>query len=145
MPFSKWFKVYDLVGIVLLMIVVVFGAMASLAHDWFPSANLLEALAADFDPGGHWLVRLRVFHPLLAVFTIVFLFVRTCAKPEIANLRESFLFLVLLVVQFFMGALNWFLMAPAWSALLHLLLADLIWIGFIRQICHSYRASITNI
>ncbi len=126
---------YDLMGIVLLLVVAALGAMASLAHDWFPSANLLQGLAADFDPQKHWLVRVRIFHPLVAILTTVFLFVGTCYRREHGNSRESFIFLILLAGQLFVGVLNWALMAPPWSALLHLVLADLIWIGFIRQVC----------
>ena len=136
----KWPKAYDLVGIVLLLIVASLGAMAALAHDWFPSANLYQGLAADFDPQKHWLVRVRIFHPLVAVLTTLFLFVRTCYRREFGRSRESFIFLLLLAGQLFVGVLNWVLLSPAWSALLHLVLADLIWIGFIRQICHNYQA-----
>ncbi len=141
---NKWFKSYSILGVILLLGVMVLGAMAALAHDWFPFPNLYRALEADFGLGGHqhhWLLRLRIFHPFLAILAVAFIFTMTChwRRVGLIHAGESWAFLVLLSGQLLMGALNWVFMAPAWSALIHLVLADFIWIGFIRQICYGYR------
>lgn len=43
------------------------GAWASLSNTLFPSGSLAQGFAQDFSAESHWLVNLRVIHPLLAV------------------------------------------------------------------------------
>jgi heme A synthase len=49
-----------------LLLVGTSGAVAALGDTLYPARSLLGALAADVSPTAHFLVRLRVAHPLLA-------------------------------------------------------------------------------
>ena len=52
---------------VALLLVGTSGAIAALGDTLYPSRSLLGGLAADVSPTAHFLVRLRVAHPLLAL------------------------------------------------------------------------------
>ncbi|EFO81117.1 protoheme IX farnesyltransferase [Oscillochloris trichoides DG-6] len=108
------------------------GAMTALGDTLFPSDSLRAGLAQDFDPTAHFLVRLRVWHPLLAAATGVYLLVisqiiarqRPSREARMANLALLLLFLA----QLGIGTINLVLMAPILLQIIHLLLADLVWV-----------------
>lgn len=115
-----------------LIVVGVSGAIAALGDTLFPSSTLAEALAADLSPTSHVLLRLRMLHPALAIATAVLLAV---AAPMLARRHEAPLagrlargVTVLAVTQLVAGVINVMLLAPVWMQLLHLLLADVLWI-----------------
>jgi heme A synthase len=112
------------------MLVLTFsGGIAALGNSMSPSESLAAGLAADFDPGAHPLVRLRMLHPLIAVSVGVYLVVALglawWLKPvrEAKALAQSLLGVYL--VQLIVGTLNLALMAPVVVQLLHLGLAVL--------------------
>jgi heme A synthase len=110
------------------------GSVAALGDTLFPSADLAGALWADLSATSHLLIRLRIFHPVLAV--IVALAIASVA-PRLAKGRGEFarraanMTRSLVVVQVGLGLLNIVLLAPVWLQLLHLLVADGIWIAFV--------------
>src|SRR5690606_40201809 len=56
-----------LAGLLLLMLAGASGAVAALGNTLFPAETLAEGFRMDFDPSSHILVRLRVWHPVLAL------------------------------------------------------------------------------
>src|SRR6188768_3913663 len=54
------------VTMALMILVAAFGAIVALGDTLFPHASLAEGIAADFDSTSHFLIRLRVWHPILA-------------------------------------------------------------------------------
>ena len=119
----------------LLLLLGVSGAITALGDTLFPSGTLREGIAADFMPTAHFLVRLRVYHPILAVLTGVYLWFAgpaiAVARPGIGALTFSRTIRVLVVVQLFAGFVNILLNVPVWMQLIHLLLADLMWIAVV--------------
>ena len=118
-----------------LLIVGASGAVAALGDTLFPSASLEAALRADFSPASHFLIRLRIYHPLLALLTTV-LVIYTCYRLERESrgrwpFRLAILVVSLLILQILIGFVNVWLLAPAWLQLIHLLVSDLIWITFV--------------
>jgi heme A synthase len=118
-----------------LVAVGVSGAIAALGDTLFPSQTIAEALAADLSPASHLLIRLRMLHPALAIATSVLLAV---AAPMLARRsglplaqRLAVLVAALAVTQLVAGFVNVLLLAPVWMQLVHLLLADLLWIGVV--------------
>jgi heme a synthase len=110
------------------------GAVAALGDTLFPSASLGAALEADLSATSHFLIRLRVLHPALAVGTGLLLMVAAPRLAATASARARGLargVAVLAGVQLAAGFLNVVLLAPVWMQLAHLLLADAIWIGFV--------------
>ena len=81
------------------------------------------------------LVELRIYHPLIAFATggLIWLLWRTAnvVNPSPQLRRTGWLLLVIFGVQLFLGVLNVALKAPVWLQLVHLLVADAIWILFV--------------
>ena len=123
-------------GLLAAVIVVgVSGAIAALGDTLFPSRTLAEALAADLSPTSHLLLRLRMLHPALAIATAALLAI---TAPWLAR-RDGTLpaarlgrgVAVLAMTQLLAGVVNVMLLAPVWMQLLHLLLADALWIALV--------------
>jgi heme a synthase len=110
------------------------GAVAALGDTLFPATSLSEAVAADLSASSHVLLRLRVLHPFLAVTAAIAVVVvasqlargQSAAASQLARALG-----VLAGLQIALGMLNVVLLAPVPLQLLHLLLADGIWIGFV--------------
>ena len=108
------------------------GAITALGDTLFPAGSLTQGIQQDFAPGVHFLIRLRVWHPLLAVmvgFYIIFLAgVTGFSYPDSITRRFAKLLIGLFLVQLAAGMTNLLLLAPIWLQIVHLLLADLVWI-----------------
>lgn len=108
------------------------GAVTALGDTLFPAASLAEGLQQKFSPTAHFLVRLRLYHPLIAIavgaYTAVVMGIVNARRSELITRRIGRTFTTLYVVQLGAGALNVVLLAPIWLQLGHLLLADLLWI-----------------
>ena len=102
------------------------GAIAALGNTLFPENSLVEGVLKDFDSTSHFLIQLRIFHPGFALGLVAMIWV-WCAKTH------SFEFKVLrgtCVISVVWGIINWLLLAPTWGALVHLFLADLLFVNF---------------
>lgn len=123
-------------GAVALLLAGVSGAIAALGDTLFPAASLSEALRQDISPTAHLLIRLRLLHPALSVAAaalVIFLAFRLeSLQPgsRAARLANRWP-LRLVFVQLVAGVVNVILLAPVWMQMVHLLLADLIWISYI--------------
>ncbi len=106
------------------------GAITALGDTLFPALNLAQGLQQDLAHDSHFLVKLRVIHPFIAVIWILLAFVwsKRFERIETAGIRN--LLLLGITLQFILGILNWVLMAPNWMQLVHLLVADLVFIVF---------------
>jgi heme A synthase len=128
---------------VALMLVGTSGAVAALGDTLYPARSLLGGLAADVSPTAHFLVRLRVTHPLLALLgalvTIAAAAKLILARSESSRRRTAWALVALLLLQLATGLANLALLAPVWMQLVHLLLADLVWIALVllsaRELC----------
>ncbi len=110
------------------------GAVAALGDTLFPAATLAEGLRQDLDPRTALLLRLRVVHPPAAVLAGLILVygASLAARGSSSRARRAALVLSALVVaQIVAGAVNLGLGAPVWLQLVHLLLADLVWIALV--------------
>jgi heme A synthase len=136
-----------LIGAALLAVLVVgmTGAIAALGDTLFPSGSLAEGLRADSSPTAHLLVRLRVLHPLFAILTGLYLSIMVwlVGRERPAMLGSGWARLVPMVVllQFAVGLTNLLLLAPVLLQLVHLLVADLLWITLILFAATALEAS----
>ncbi|MHB8734286.1 MAG: COX15/CtaA family protein [Terriglobales bacterium] len=122
------------VGLVGTLLLGVSGAITALADTLFPAATLAQGMQQDFSPTAHFLVRLRVIHPALAVLFGVYLMLAAvyCAQRNNRSARHlAAMLLGLIVLQWTAGGLNIVLDAPVWLQLVHLLGADLVWITLV--------------
>jgi heme A synthase len=111
------------------------GAITALGDTLFPSGSLAEGLAQDFSPTAHLLVRLRVIHPTLAVAmaAVLLLTAGVCAvrRPSPETRRFGIAVAALVGTQLLAGVVNLVLLAPTWMQLVHLLLADVLWLALV--------------
>jgi heme A synthase len=121
-------------GLLGMLIIGMSGAVTALGDTLFPASSLAEGLAADKDPNAHFLVRLRVYHPIIAIiFALYSLYlVRILFNQNKGTARKFLTALVVVgILQLGIGLINLLLLVPIPTQLLHLLTADLVWITYI--------------
>jgi heme A synthase len=118
-----------------LLVSGVSGAVAALGDTLFPATSLAHALEQDLSPAAHLLIRLRIFHPVIAVAAAVIVLVISLKLLQTGPAPEAPRFAMwasgLVLLQILAGALNVLLLAPIWLQVVHLLLADLLWISLV--------------
>jgi heme A synthase len=120
-------------SLAMVVILGVSGAIAAFGDSLFPSRSLAEGFARDFDPASSVFIRLRVLHPLFAALAGLWLVLygATIAGRR-PDLRPSaWLVLGLVIAQLAAGLTNLLLRAPTWMQILHLALADALWISLV--------------
>jgi heme A synthase len=114
------------------------GAITALGDTLFPVATLAEGKALTFSESAHLFVRLRIYHPLLALIVgtgVTLAAVAAVRRRPLPVVRHLAVAVVALwTAQLLLGALNVYLLAPIAVQLLHLLLSDLIWIALVLLI-----------
>lgn len=123
------------IGCIVILFLGASGAITALGDTLFPSASLAEGIQADFSSTAHLLIRMRIYHPGIAVgagiyLALVAMFLRRKIDIPRSN-RLATSLLVLFVVQLFIGVLNVFLLAPVWMQVIHLLVSCLVWLNFV--------------
>ena len=124
-PEARWFSI----GISGVFLIGVTGAIAALGDTLFPATSLAEGLAADMEPGAHFLLKLRGFHPVLAILVgtgLLYLGKHLRNQKALSPLANALMGLV--CMQIIVGFTNLALLAPIYLQLIHLLLADAVWI-----------------
>ncbi len=129
--------------LVALMVVLVLtnstGAVTALGDTLFPKqpaldGGLLAQVREDLSVGQHFLVRLRILHPIVAVFSAMVVLGVAIGLQRQKQARGSDAFRVLralqhaIITQLAFGVLNILLAAPGWMQVLHLLMAQAIWV-----------------
>jgi heme A synthase len=119
------------------------GAIAALGDTLYPQGSLTDALRADLSPTSHVLIRLRIIHPMLAGATALalVLFAHRLARGAGATAeRMATLVVSAALVQIAAGVLNVLLLAPVWMQMVHLLVADVLWISVVLLSAASLNA-----
>jgi heme A synthase len=111
------------------------GALTALGDTLFPVSSIGEGISQDFSSTAHFLIRLRILHPTIAVFVAVYLIFMTnwinARVPKRFNKQLGWVLISLLVLQLLAGIVNVLLLAPVWIQMLHLLISDLVWISLV--------------
>lgn len=122
-------------GLLALLLSGVSGAIAALGDTLFPSITIAEAFKQDLSPTAHVMIRLRVLHPMFSIIAglvalgLALKLLKGNPGPDTA--RSARRVTLLVFVQVTAGAVNVLLLAPVWMQVVHLLLADLLWIAFV--------------
>jgi heme a synthase len=109
------------------------GAIAALGDTLFPAHSLGEGLAQDVSPGSHLFLHVRTLHPVLAIVAFV-LVLGACLElrgQDVLSPRARKLaswVLVAMCAQMAFGLLNLWLLVPIATQMLHLALADVVFI-----------------
>lgn len=123
-------------GLLGTLLIAVSGAVAALGDTLFPVNSFGEGLRQDFSPTAHFLLRLRLLHPVLAVGIGCYAvatasYVNTFLRPGARTKRLTNVLTTIFLLQLGAGILNVSLLAPVWLQLTHLLLADLFWLALV--------------
>lgn len=121
------------------------GAIAALGDTLFPATSLANGVAQDFAAGSSLLLKLRLVHPAIAILSAIYLLWAAASamqdREEGNPLRTAGVRVTVMVfVQVLAGFANIYLLAPIWMQLLHLLIADVLWITVVLLVCEEVRA-----
>jgi heme A synthase len=122
-------------GLLLIMAVSALGAVTALGDTLYPPASVSEGVARDFAEDAHFSEALRIWHPVLAVFSAIYLYIvlattmRDRQRP--AARRWARIAQLLVATQIAAGFVNMILLAPLWMQVVHLFLADSVWIALL--------------
>jgi heme A synthase len=123
------------VGALAMLVLGVSGALTALGDTLFPARTLAEGFRQDFSPTAHFLIRLRFLHPTLAIgvgtYLVATALIVALRRPGRTTRRLATTLVGLFVAQIGAGILNLVLLAPVGMQLVHLLLADLVWITLV--------------
>jgi heme A synthase len=124
------------------------GAVTALGDTLFPAGSLAEGLQQDLSPTAHFLVRLRLLHPLIAIitgiYTIAVISLINTQRPDSSARLIGRIFIVLYFFQLGVGALNVSLLAPIWIQLWHLFMSDLLWITLVLFAAAAFAQRISH-
>src|SRR4029077_10835535 len=118
-----------------MLVLGVSGAITALGDTLFPVTTLAEGEAMTFSGAAHAFVRLRVWHPVLAL--VVGTLVVGAAVHAARTRRDATVVLLaralvgVFALNLMVGVLNVWWLAPLPLQLVHLLLADLVWIALV--------------
>jgi heme A synthase len=121
------------VGILGMLILGASGAVTALGDTLFPVGSFNDA--SLLSPTAQTLISLRIFHPTIAIVVSIYLIIIVIIirkiNPQPTVVYLSYVFTWLLIAQLGLGYLNVLLSAPIWMQIIHLLMADAIWIVLI--------------
>ncbi len=122
-----------LLGLIGAILLGISGAITALGDTLFPSVSLLEGLKQDLAPGVHFTVGLRIYHPLIAIslglYIVVVAGLAARLRPSPKVTRFARWTVMLFLLQMGVGLINLLALAPVWLQMIHLLMADLLWIA----------------
>lgn len=140
-------------GLLALVATCMTGAVTALGDTLFPvgaleDMGLYERMSNELSPASHFLVRLRIIHPVVAVVAAGIVYgvgawarqhARDAITPRFARgLQHG------VVAQVVVGFANIALAAPGWMQLVHLLLAQLVWVALVLTTVSAWAGAATT-
>jgi heme A synthase len=111
------------------------GAIAALGDTLFHAQTLSEGMAQDASATAHLFLRLRALHPvfagLAAVAVLASASVVVAMRPSPQVVRAARVVRVVVTAQVVAGVMNLVLLAPIAMQIVHLVLADTLWIALV--------------
>lgn len=129
-----------LFGITLVVLTAASGAVTALGDTLFPRTaaigpGLVAEIGEELTPGNHFLVRLRIVHPTLAMIAAAFLM--WLLRHELRGNRWARAAMYLVAIEVAVGFINVALAAPGWLQILHLLFGQALWIALVLACASS--------
>jgi len=106
------------------------GSVTALADVLFPSASFVEGFLADFDRTSEVLTRLRILHPIISSILSIVLYVYATGIRKKYNVSVKPL-QILILIAVFLGVINVLSNIVLPLSILHLAIADFLWISYI--------------
>jgi len=134
-----------IIGLSGVAIIGMSGAVTALGDTLFPSRSIANTLAEQSTPGAHFLIQLRIYHPVIAVFIGVYslYLIRHVIMTFLSPVGKRLGFIVggLILIQWVAGISNILLLVPVWMQVIHLLIADLVWISYVLLAAFTFSQS----
>jgi len=121
-------------GAIGLLAVGAMGAINALGDALYPATSFFSGIEQELSGDAPWLVQVRVIHPIVAIavgFGVAYLVMRVAATTGRKTKRIGVVFGGLIGLQFLAGLVNVMLAAPLETQVIHLAIADAIWISFV--------------
>lgn len=135
-----WMKAWGVGMVVALVVTSMTGAITALGDTLFPTQavlgeGLLTKVTGDMSTANHFLVRLRIAHPVVAITTAassLFLGAQVLGRATRPQVRRLAMVMMAFVsVQTLLGFMNIALAAPGWMQIIHLLVAQGVWVSMV--------------
>jgi heme A synthase len=123
------------VGGAALVLIAATGAITALADTLFPKGAL-----GDFATQEHFLTRLRIVHPVLAVVASAIGW-WVASRSEQGRGSAARALPILVGLMLLTGVVNVALGVPVWMQLVHLALADVLWVAYVLVSADALQAS----
>ena len=117
--------------LIALVLVAIAGAITALGDTLFPAHSLAEGVRSDFSSTANFLIRLRIIHPILALAAGVVIALIAIPEYKTRSTPLAAWLLALFLAQVAAGAASILLQAPLPLQLLHLGIADALWITLV--------------
>lgn len=122
------------VGGIVLLVLGGTGALNALADTIFPANSVAEGIADEFGPTAPMLLRLRIIHPIVAVvggLLVGWIAADTARRGSQRTKRLAGTVSIVVLSQFFIGIANILFLTPLSIQVLHLMVADFLWLAFV--------------
>ena len=123
------------IGLIATLFLAVTGAITALSDTLYPANNLYTALQQDLNPGAHLIIRLRLLHPPVAIavglYSVWLARYAVWFRMNPDTRRFARYVVILFGINLAAGFVNVVTLTPIGMQLLHLLLADLLWIAMV--------------
>ena len=121
-------------GAIGLLLVGAMGALHALSDTLYPVDSFFSGVQQELAADAPWLVQVRVLHPVVAIaagFGVAYLVMRLSSKAVDRTKRIAAVIMGLVGIQFFAGLVNVMLAAPLETQVIHLAIADAMWIAYV--------------
>lgn len=130
-----WLGLALIIGFIGLLLLGASGAIIALGDTLFPATSLAEGLKQKSLPTAHFFVKLRPYHPMIAIIIGIYLIsitkILNAVRPTLTTRYIAKIVTVVYLIQLVAGAFTVVLLAPIWMQLLHLMLSDLILVAWV--------------
>jgi len=125
-------EIFLSIGFLGVILLGISGAITALGDTLFPAESLQAGIQQDFSSTAHFLIRLRIWHPIIALSIGFYLGFTVILMAVFSNDRSTRItagvLVGLFIVQLFMGLVNLLLLAPIPIQIVHLFMADMVWV-----------------
>ena len=140
---QKWPKFSTMIGVFGILFVGISGAITALGDTLFPPLSTGEVFSLAQDATSHLFLRLRVYHPFFAMCLTAYLMLLAWHVAEDDPPRRKYYtgFAGLLSLQILIGYFNIHLLAPLWMQVIHLLMAQCVWMSYVGLFLYQKSAT----
>lgn len=139
-PITRALRTGMILGMFALLITSMTGAITALGDTLYPAESSRHAISSGLQATSHFLVRLRLLHPVIALGAgslVAIVSSGAGIRAELQSTRHwAYSVTALVLAQVLFGFANIAMSAPAWAQLVHLGMATTLWCCYISLMLH---------